>query len=174
MDTLPKIKKKEIEKSFNDAWDFLFVFIDKYHKIMDQDATGEIWKSFNDAQFALLTYNILDAEVNNGGFIQLIFNGYGYIFESSFSETIKTWGAIKTAEILEEAKVLYDKYKDEIIAARSPDPTEEAMEKFSQLYSKFKDFEALDDKFYTDDVAQETENIKKYIENNLDEFCVVV
>jgi hypothetical protein len=103
----------------------------------------------------------------NGGFIQLIQNGYGgYIFDSPFSETVKTWGAEEISKIVEDAKIIYSKYKKEL-------EKETSLEEFSGLYSKIKDFEPLESKFYS--VAdKETENIKKYVEENLKEFCTVV
>jgi hypothetical protein len=167
METLPRIKADEIKKAKEDAWDFLFIFTNKYFEIMGQDPGREIMKDFNASQHTLLAYNYLYGEVMNGGFIQLIQNGYGgYIFDNPFSEIIKTWGAEKIAGIVEEAKVIYNKYKKEL-------EKETSLEEFSKMYSKIKDFEALESQFY--DIAdKETENIKKYVEENLNEFCIIV
>jgi hypothetical protein len=105
--------------------------------------------------------------VTNGGFIQLVQNGYGgFVFNSPFSETIKTWGAEKTAEIVERANIIYDEYKNEL-------ERETSMEEFSELYSEITDFEPLEEEFYKI-MDDETSTIKKYVEENAHDFRINV
>jgi hypothetical protein len=67
----------ELNYSLNDnPWEYLFEYIDKYTEILDKYPDEEKADYLNDSQIALFAYNILYAEVSNGGFIQLIFNGY--------------------------------------------------------------------------------------------------
>jgi uncharacterized protein with ATP-grasp and redox domains len=69
----------------------------------------KIMESFNDSQIALVAYRHFDAQVCNGGFIQLIQNGYGdIIFDKTFSEVMKSWGAEETAAIAKEADLMSD------------------------------------------------------------------
>ncbi|MDR2025961.1 MAG: hypothetical protein LBQ01_00190, partial [Prevotellaceae bacterium] len=61
---LPEISKKDIENAKNEAWDFLFIFTDKYFEIMEKNPAGrEIMKDFNSSQHTLLAYNYLYGEV---------------------------------------------------------------------------------------------------------------
>jgi hypothetical protein len=128
---------------------------------------GERAEDLNDSQHTLLAHNFLYGQVSNGGFIQLIQNGYGgYIFDGPFSEIVKSWGAIKTAEIVDKAKIVYDKYKEEL-------EQETTTEEFSELYKKIKDFEGLETEFYAV-MDKETEIIRKYVEKNINDFVINV
>ncbi|MDR0356072.1 MAG: DMP19 family protein [Deltaproteobacteria bacterium] len=120
---------------------------------------------FDNSQVTLLAYNFLYGQVSNGGFIQLIQNGYAEsVFNSPFAEIIKTWGAIKTGEIVEKANVIYNEHKDEL-------DKETSLEEFSELYSQITDFEPLEDEYFKI-MDDETEIIKKYVEENTNEFKI--
>jgi F0F1-type ATP synthase gamma subunit len=164
--TLPILTLDEINKAKDDSWDFLFLFIDQYYKIMSSDQNEEIMEEFSADQHTLLAFNSLYGQVTNGGFLQLIQNGYGsYVFENPFSEHIKSWGAIEIANIVDEAKIIYEKHKTEI-------EKEATLEEFSKMYEEYTDFEPLDDKFY-EIMDGEVEIIRKYVENNLSLFAIV-
>lgn len=164
METLPKIKKSEFD-NIEDTWGYLFVILEKYFDIMDKDK--EAAKYFNAHQHTLLAYNYFYGEVCNGGFIQLVQNGYGpYIFEGPLSKTLKEWGVTETAEIIEKATAIYDKYKNELTK-------ETNVEEFSELYEKITDFTDLEDRYY-EIMDDEAEKLKNYVKNNLDNFCVLV
>jgi hypothetical protein len=151
----------------DDPWDYLFEYIDKYEEIINKYPNGKVTDYLNDSQIALLAYNFLYGQVSNGGFIQLIQNGYsGFIFNTAFSEIIKTWGAEKTGKIVEEANIIYNKYKNEL-------EKETSMEEFSELYEKITDFESLEDEFYNI-MDNETKIIKKYVEENINDFAIIV
>ncbi|GMO49751.1 MAG: hypothetical protein Pg6C_12700 [Treponemataceae bacterium] len=151
----------------DDPWDYLFDYIGKYEEILNKYPNGKVTDYLNDSQIALLAYNFLYGQVSNGGFIQLIQNGYsGFIFNTVFSEIIKTWGAEKTGKIVEEANIIYNKYKNEL-------EKETSMEEFSELYEKITDFESLEDEFYNI-MDNETKIIKKYVEENINDFAIIV
>jgi thiaminase len=154
---LPEIKKEAIENVKNDAWDFIYLFADKYYEMIEKNGE-KIMEKFNEDQHTLLAYLYLDSEVCNGGFIQLIQNGYGgYIFNNPFSEYIKSWGAEKAAEIVEKAKIIYNKYKKEL-------EEEKSIDEFSELYKEITDFEPLENEYYKINDS-ETERIKAYNRN---------
>ncbi|MDR2376426.1 MAG: DUF4375 domain-containing protein [Treponema sp.] len=164
---LEKLKESETRKLFEDAWDFLSIFLHKYFEIMKKKPDGEKMESFNNSQHTLLAYNIFYGQVSNGGFIQLIQNGYGgYIFYGPFSEIVKSWGALKTAEIVDGAKIVYDKHKGEL-------EQEKTMEEFSEQYTKIKDFKELETDFY-EVMDKETEIIRKYVEENINDFIIEI
>jgi hypothetical protein len=151
----------------DDPWDYLFEYIDKYEEIIQKYPDGKVTDHLNDSQITLLAYNFLYGQVSNGGFIQLIQNGYGgFIFDTAFSEIIKEWGAEKTGKIVEAADIIYNKYKDEL-------EKETSMEEFSEIYEKITDFEPLEDEFYSI-MHDETRIIKKYVEENTNDFAVTV
>jgi hypothetical protein len=123
--------------------------------------------NFNDSQITLLVYNFLYGQVSNGGFIQLVQNGYGgLVFNSPFSETIKTWGAEKTGKIVEKANIIYNEYKNEL-------EKETSMEEFSKLYSEITDFEPLEEELFKI-MENETKTIKNYVEENINDFRISV
>ena len=69
----------------------------------------------------LIAYMTLREEVMDGGFVQLIHNGYGdFIFLNPFAKAIKDWGLKDLSKMIYEAKKLYWKYKD-AYRARLPD-----------------------------------------------------
>ena len=181
MTKLPEIKETELvkRKQEKDGWDFLFLFTDKYLEMVVKN--NEIIQEFNKSQLTLLGYNYLYGEVNNGGFIQLIENGYGgLIFNNQFSETIKSWGAEKIAEIVAEANVIYNKHKEKLDSAtaklkeaKTSKEAEKAMEESSKLYEEITEFEPLEDMFYGV-MDQETVKIRKYVEKNANEFALIV
>jgi hypothetical protein len=162
---LPEIEKEAVERAKNDAWELIYLFGRKYYEMIEKNGE-KITEQFSEHQHTLMAYKYLDSEVCNGGFIQLIHNGYGnYIFNSSFSEHLKSWGAEKSSEIVEKARMIYNKYKKEL-------EEEKSAEEFSELYKKITEFEPLEDEYYkiNDD---ETEKVKKYIETHLDDFAVI-
>ncbi|MDQ1087912.1 DMP19 family protein [Siphonobacter sp. SORGH_AS_1065] len=164
--TLPILTRDEIEGAKDDAWDFLFLFIEPYIEILSSDPSGKIVEEFSAEQHTLLAFNDLYGQVTNGGFLQLIQNGYGsYIFENPFSEYIRSWGASEMATIVDEAKVIYEKNKEDL-------EKETTIEEFSDMYKKYDVFEPLDDKFY-EVMDDEIDIIKAFVENNLSNFAIV-
>ncbi len=166
MNTLPEISENEINKAKNDIWDFLFLFIDKYHEMMTNKPDEDMAQNFNNSQHTLMAFNFLYGQVCNGGFLQLIQNGYGnYVFDSPFVEDIRIWGAEKIADIVEDAKVIYEKNREEL-------EKEITIEEFSAMYKEFTEFEPLDDRFY-EVMDIEIKKIKDWVENHLSDFAVI-
>ena len=164
--TLPILSQDEINNAKNDTWDFLFLFIDHYYETISSSQNEEIMNEFSAEQHTLLAFNSLYGQVTNGGFLQLIQNGYGsYVFDNPFSEHIKNWGALEMAKIVDDAKIIYDQHKDAL-------EKETTIEEFSKMYDEYTDFEPLDDKFY-EIMDDEVEIIRKYVEDNLSFFANV-
>ena len=77
---------------------------------MASDTSEQSMQAFSAAQHTLMAFNSLYGEVSNGGFLQLIQNGYGsYIFDNPFSEHIKEWGAVEIAKIVDDANSIMRK-----------------------------------------------------------------
>lgn len=164
---LPEITKNQIDNTKQDTWDFLFLFLDHYLEELYTDESGEVMNRLNDDQHTLIAYNFLYNQITNGGFLQLIQNGYAsYIFDNPFSEHIKLWGAHSTAEIVEKARTIYEQNKEQL-------SKETTLEEFSKMYDEFQEFEPLDNKFY-DVMDAETEVVRQYVENNISKFGKVI
>ncbi len=66
---------------------FLKVFIDKYLEVTGGVVNAETMPLLNGYQHSLLGYHFLREEINEGGFVQLIQNGFGpYIFDNPFAK----------------------------------------------------------------------------------------
>lgn len=169
MKIIPEITEREITdaKNSEDPWDLLFMISDKYFKLIASDPTRKILKEFNQYQHSLLAFNYLYGEVCNGGFIQLIQNGYGkYIFNDPFIESLKAFGAENTANVVEKASDIY-------IAKRDILEKETTLKEFSELYKEHPSFEQQESEFYlyADD---DTQKIKEFILLNPDKFFTVI
>ena len=75
---------------------FLRAFTDKYREALGGDPTAETISRLNGEQHSLLAYRIFRDEVTEGGFCQLIQNGYGvYIFGNPFDELEEEFGEME-------------------------------------------------------------------------------
>ena len=73
---------------------FLQVFIDKYLEVTGGEINKETMPLLNGWQHSLLGYHFFRQEVMEGGFVQLIQNGYGpYIFDNPFAKAMRLFGA---------------------------------------------------------------------------------
>jgi hypothetical protein len=174
---LPKIKSIDLEnaKDNEDPWDFLYIFIYEYCKMIK--INPEIINKFNYPQYTLWAFFHFHREVTNGGFVQLIYNGYGtYIFEPRISDILDFWGAIKTAKIINKARIIYNENKIELEKKFDTNDGNE----FKKLYYEFSiemmekfDFLSLQLEYYKIN-EYETKMIEKYVENNTNEFGNIV
>lgn len=84
---------------------FLRAFTDKYREALGGDPTAETISRLNGEQHSLLAYRIFRDEVTEGGFCQLIQNGYGaYIFGNPFARVMRLWGAERFSKLVYAAK----------------------------------------------------------------------
>jgi hypothetical protein len=163
METLPLIQKSELDAA-TDPVDYLYLFIEKYHQLISADTTGQIQNEFNAEQNVLMAYNLFDGQVCNGGFIQLIENGYGpYVFDSPLSEHLRDWGLAKTADLIDQARTFYLP-KREILERKK------TLAEFAKLYQEHPEFDPLDSEYY-EIVDSERELIKEYIQEHLSDFA---
>jgi len=89
--------------------EFLKVFTDAYLEALGGDITAENMGLLNGYQHTLLALRFISEEVNEGGFVQLIQNGYGgYIFKNPVAKALKQMGAARLSKILYKAKEIYD------------------------------------------------------------------
>jgi len=79
-----KIKDSDIRTAVGEGMDsFVQVFIDAINKAINGNLTLETMEQLNADQITLLAWNYLHQEVMDGGYVQLIYNGYGaFIFKN--------------------------------------------------------------------------------------------
>lgn len=167
LEPLPEITKDELEAADHDALKYLFLFADKYTKHISASPDGAIQQQMTLEQNVLLAFVDMDNQISNGGFIQLIENGYGkFVFDTPLSAILNDWGAIKTAYILDRARVIYHHKRD--ILER-----EKTLEEFAKLYQEHPDFEDLEKEYYAV-IDSERFIIKRYIETHIASFAKIV
>lgn len=165
---LPKISGKNLAK-ITDDWDFLFAILDLYYDEMEKNGEKSVFSRINDHQAILLIFNDLYGQVTNGGFIQLIYNGYGFsVFESEFINLLESIGIAKIQNILERAKIFYEKYREKF-----ENVNRENWDDFAELYKKCPEFEKLDEEFY-EVMDAEVSILKNFVEKNLSDFVTIV
>ncbi|MBS7408816.1 MAG: DMP19 family protein [Prevotellamassilia sp.] len=129
--------------------------------------TAETLTALNAEQVTLWAFFILHDEVMDGGFVQLIHNGYGpFFFRNPFTKAMQLWGIDTIVPIMRHAEKLYRKHGADIEKPCSD-------EAFMALFEQFPQFDDLDDEF-----IEEEENIcqavGQYVADHLERFVEVV
>ena len=90
---------------------FIKVFTDAYMEATGGRLTAETMPLLTGEQHTLLAYAIFRDEVMEGGFCQLVQNGYGsYIFGNPFAKAMRLWGVSWLAKLVYAAKKIYESY----------------------------------------------------------------
>lgn len=120
----------------------------------------------NGYQHTLLGYHFFREEVMEGGFIQLIQNGYGpYIFDNPFAKAMRLFGAKDFSKLIYEAKKIYDANRADL----ERDCTED---EFMAMYEQYEAFDDLEEK-YMEEEELITAQIAAYVDEHLDSFAAV-
>jgi hypothetical protein len=166
-EVLPMIQKSEIDTLGNDPADYIYSFVEKYHQIIASDPSGQIQNQFTTEQNVLIAFDVLDIQISNGGFIQLIENSYGpYIFDTPLSDHLRDWGAAQIATIIDQARIIYQDKKTILERPKT-------LEEFVKLYKDHPDFEVLENQYYSI-IDSERAVIKNYIVQHIDSFARIV
>ena len=145
-------------------------FVDVFRSAIMDAIGGELnadsMQKLNADQITLLAYCIYRDEVMDGGHVQLIHNGYGpFIFLNPFAKAMRLWGAKPFSKLVYSGRAFYEENCD-VICREYTD------EEFMALFEKFPEADDLDDEF----VEQEetwTEQIARYIDENIDKFATI-
>ncbi|MGP1624878.1 DMP19 family protein [Prevotella koreensis] len=147
--------------------EFIQVFVDAIYKSIGGELTQEMMQELNSDQITLLAYIVLCEEVMNGGFVQLIHNGYGsFIFKNPFAKAVKAWGMKDLCRMVYDVHTLYAKYHDEI----EKDCTDD---EFMAMFEQYPEFDDYDDGFVENE-ERWTEDIAHYIDSNIEKFAKIV
>ncbi|MEG1580622.1 MAG: DMP19 family protein [Bacteroidaceae bacterium] len=161
------VPERELIAAANEGMDeFIGVFVKHIRKVVGDELTAETMPLLTGEQITLFGYDILRDELMNGGFIQLIHNGYGpFFFDNPFAKAMRLWGAKDFSKLIYKAKELYEVKKHEL----TTDCTDE---EFMALFELHPEFDDLDDVFIE---AEEgiTATIASYIDQHLELFAVI-
>ena len=101
---------------------FVATFIDAINAAIGGTLTNETMQQLNSDQITLLGWSYLHSEVMNGGYIQLIYNGYGaFIFKNPFGPAMRNWSLTELYSHLRRTRKAYDKYHSQIEKEMSDD-----------------------------------------------------
>ena len=147
--------------------EFLDVFFNAIFTRYGGKIGEPMMSELNADQMTLVAFKAMHDEVMDGGFVQLIYNGYGpFLFFNPFVKVVREWGLDDLASLVNKAGRLFRKYGREI----ERDCTDE---EFMAMFEQYPEFDELDDKF----VENEEEWVAKiayYVYEHIDRFAEVV
>ena len=147
--------------------EFLQVITDAIYQSIGGQLTAETMAELNSDQITLLAYIILRDAVMDGGFVELIHNGYGpFIYLNPFAKAVRNWGLRDLYKMISETHRLYGKYHERI----EQDCTQE---EFDALYEQFPEFDDYDDAFVEHEEVG-TSDVAHYVVDDWVVFCVGV
>ena len=145
---------------------FVGCFVSATKEAIGGELTAETMAELNSDQVTLLAWDILHEEVMDGGFVQLIHNGYGpFIFKNPLAKALKLWGLRELSKLIYSAHTLYIKYGEQI----ERDCTDD---EFMALFEQFPEYDDLDDTFVEEE-ENWTADIAHYIDENIERFANV-
>ena len=161
------IKDADLQQAAMEGMDaFLSVFVKAIYDSIGGELTAETMQELNADQITLLAWNTLHEEVMDGGFVQLIYNGYGtFIFKNPLAKALRQWGLRDLSNLIYEAHTLWLKHREEIEKDCS-------QEEFMALFEQFPDFDNLDDQFVEHE-EEWTDGIAHYVDDHLDRFATI-
>lgn len=164
---IAKVKDSDLRNAASAGMDeFLKVFTDAIMASVGGVLTADTMAELNSDQITLLAYDILHNEVMDGGFVQLIYNGYGsFLFRNPFAKAIKGWGIDELASLVKKAGKLYFKYKNEIERECTDD-------EFMAMFEQYPEFDDLDDLFVENEETW-TGMVACYVDEHIERFVTV-
>ncbi len=139
---LPEIKSDvyEAAKLSGDETVLWDLFLQPLHEELYRRQDFTFLDDLSEGQQLMLSYDYIQMQVLQGGFIQLIQNGY-----IGLLPTMPGW--LSTIGCTEMAKVIDDVLKVYVLNREMLD-RKTTVEEFARLYSEFAEFELLDEAFH--------------------------
>lgn len=164
---MPEISRKELEAAKNAvAGSLCELAAQKALESVGGKLDADSMPRLNSSQITVIAYTVLRRELLEGGFVQLIHNGYGpFIFENPFAKAMRLWGLKDLCNTLYDARRLYEKTAKAIVRDCSD-------EEFMALYEQFEKYDEYDDDFVERE-AEYTATVETYVENNIEDFLTV-
>ena len=146
------VKDADLQQAAMDGMDaFIQVFVKAIYEAIGGELTPETMAELNTDQLTLLAWDTLHKEVMDGGFVQLIYNGYGpFIFKNPLAKVLRLWDMRAPSKLIYDAHTLWLKHREEIEKECSD-------EEFMALFEQFPDFDNLDDIFIEHEEESDTD-----------------
>lgn len=162
-----KVTDEALRRAASEGMDtFLRVFTDAYYQAMGGALTAEAMPLLNASQHTLLAYTILRDELMEGGFCQLIQNGWGpYIFHNPVARALRDWGLDELAKVLYAARKVYDAHREDLERERTD-------EEFMAMYEQYEAFDDLEDRFLEYE-EEWTAQVAQYVDGHLEFFAEI-
>lgn len=162
-----KIKDSDLAAAAGKGMDeFLQVFIDAYLEAIGGELNEKTMPILNGNQHSLLAWHFFTSEMRDGGFVQLIQNGYGgYIFGNPFAKAMKQFGAVELSRLIYKAKEIYDPNKKTL-------ERETTDEEFNALYVDFEAFDELEERYF-DIEEEQTALLAAYVDEHITDFAEI-
>ena len=102
----------------------------------------------------------------DGGFVQLIHNGYGpFIFKNPFDKAIRAWGLADLCSLIRKVHKLYNRFHEEIERECSD-------EEFMAMFEQMPEFDEFDDRFVENE-EEWTALVARYVDEHIGQFAVI-
>jgi hypothetical protein len=162
-----KVKDADLKRAAEEGMDaFVAVFTDAILCAIGGELNADNMSQLNADQITLLGYVALRDEVMNGGFVQLIHNGYGaFIYKNPFDKAMRNWGIRDLYRIINKSHAFYNMYHEEI-------EQDYSQEEFDALYEKYSEFDDFDDAFVENE-EEFTSQVAHYIDEHIDNFAII-
>jgi hypothetical protein len=145
---------------------FVAVVVGAIKQAIGGELTAETLPELNSDQVTLLAWDVLHEEVMDGGFVELIHNGYGpFIFKNPFAKALKLWGLRDLSKLVYNAHTLYERHHAQI-------EQECTDEEFMALFEQFPEFDDMDDEFVEHE-EEWSELVARYVDEHLEKFVRV-
>ncbi len=150
-----------------EATDFIHQLTDSYLQHIGGSLTADNMDQLNANQHTLLAYRFLLDEVMEGGFVQLIQNGFGpYVLDGPFPMMMKkVWGLKDFGKFLFDVRREYHLHKNELEADLSE-------EEFMALYEQQDTMNEMGDEFLDDYQEEITPAIAQYVKEHEEDFRI--
>ena len=163
------LTQTEIRQKYDElpAADFITYITDQYLAHLGGGLTPENMGQLTTDQHTLLAYRYLLDEVMEGGFIQLILNGFaGYVLEGPFPYVLKKeCGMRELSKLLYSVKSEYHRHREEL----ERDMTDE---EFMALYEQLETLNELGDDFLDDHQEEATPQVASYVATHAERFTI--
>ncbi len=165
-----KVTDAALRQAAADGMDaFIHVFTEAYEQEMESNGNlaADTMSMLTAEQHSLLAYRIFRDEVMEGGFCQLIQNGYGgYIFDNPFAKVMRLWGIGDLSKLIYAAKKIYDAHRDDLERERTD-------EEFMAMYEEYEAFDDLEDEFLEKE-EEYTATVAGYVDEHIDLFATII
>ena len=145
---------------------FLAAVVQAVKQTAGGELTAESMQQLTADQITLWGYDILHEEVMDGGFIQLIYNGYGpFFFDNPFAKAMRLWGAKEFSKLVYSGRKFFEENQKALTRECSD-------EEFMAIYENYPEADDLDDEFIIME-EEVTETVARYIDEHIQDFAEI-